>query len=832
MERHLTDRLLLRLAACIAAQLIATVLAFAEPGSLAPATPEVDRAPALAAPPLQKQATTPTGRLRRLSSHIEGFRLSGETATTEWPVYLTDAQASEKLRFRLGYLTAISVAPELSTLKIEVNDVQIGAAPVAATPDVRALEFDVPASLLQTGYNAVRITADQRHRVDCSIGATYELWTQIDPAQTGFVMPEEDAGPANLAELAALSPDERGAMPIRVVIGDHSSKTDIERVIRAVQTISLAGHFVEPLVDFGPPANGPYGVNLVIGTSAEALAQLDGSETKANGPRAVLHAAQADRRATLVITGTTEAEVDLALAQIPTATMIKGSPGGLRAAASFRGYPMMGGSRVQLNEMGVASQEFGGRLFHTSFNIAMPADFYPADYGKAVLDLAGGYAAGLTQDAQILVSVNGRDTTSIRLPKIGGDVYDHNPLPLPLGSLRPGLNRIEVKAQLPTPGDATCAGQKASAEPARFLLLGSSQLETPSIARVARSPDLAVSATGGFPFGAGAKPAILVVPAPEKNALGAAATIAAQFAIAAGRAIDFRVETSMPSPGAGATLVVGAFNDLDASVLSAMGIPKDTLDAAWRDAAAPSSHGAPETPISQRERTTRNRFALQRNLPASCQTERPVEIFARRTTGIDRTAVGAIKPSEDDSAGRSLRTEWSDRTAGRFALEARAFRAFDDARDWVEGRYAAAADFVANGFSKAPEPAFVSRRSSLAIAQANFGASPDDVVTLVTAANASALFDSTACLVDPSVWRNIAGRASALDTSDGSISSLAPERTTFIVTQPLGVANARLIAAGWLSLNTDVYVGAALAVVLALAVCTLWFVRNAGRRVE
>ena len=240
-----------------------------------------------------------------------------------------------------------------------------------------------------------------------------------------------------------------------------------------------------------------------------------------------------------------------------------------------------------------------------------------------------------------------------------------------------------------------------------------------------------------------------------------------------------------------------------------MGIPKDTLDAAWRDAAAPSSHGAPETPISQRERTTRNRFALQRNLPASCQTERPVEIFARRTTGIDRTAVAAIKPSEDDSAGRSLRTEWSDRTAGRFALEARAFRAFDDARDWVED---------ATRPPPISSPTGLARRRSRRLSRGArrwrsrrpISALSDDVVTLVTAANASALFNSTACLVDPSVWRDIAGRASALDTSDGSISSLAPERTTFIVTQPLGVANARLIAAGWLSLNTDVYVGAAL----------------------
>jgi hypothetical protein len=817
-----------------------TGLALAEPGAAPVASSSSAATPGAApSPPAQllpssvaPQALAPPEKLRHLTSHVAGFRLSGEIATTEWPIYLTDAQASEHLRFRIGYLTAISVAPEFSALKIAINDVQIAATPILATPDVRSLTFDVPASLLQPGYNSVRITADQRHRVDCSLGATYELWTQIDPAQTGFVMPADDPGPTGLADLAALSPDERGAVPIRVVLGEHASKADVERVFKAVQAISLAGHFVEPMIDFGPLADGVYGVNLIMGKTSEVAAQLRETEETPREPRAVLREARPGRRATLIVSGATDAAVGQALDQIPAATLIKGSPGGLRAAADFPGYPVTGGDRVKLNEMGVASQEFSGRLFRTGFNIAMPSDFYPADYGKAMLDLAGGYAAGLTQDAQITVSVNGRDTTSIDLPKGDGDVYDHNPMPLPLGSLRPGLNRIEVKAQLPMPSDEACVTQRASSDAPRFLLLGSSQLELPRIARVARSPDLAVSATGGFPFASGEKPAILVVPSPDKNALGAAATIVAQFALARGRAIDFHLATTMPPRGAGATLVVGAFGDLDSGLLSAMGLPKAELDGAWGDAAALAVHADGAAPISQREKITRNRFALQGNLPASCQTERPAEIFARRPIPVDRTAIGSISPREDDDAGRSLHTRWGHRLGGRFAIEAFALRTYDATRDWIVSRYTAASDLLSGGFDDAAKSTLVSRRTSLAVAQADFGASPDDVVTLVTAPNAGALFESTACLVDPSVWNNLAGRASALDVSDASIKSLPAEHPTFIATRALDVANVRLIAAGWLSLNADAYVGVALIVVLMLAACTLYFVRNAGRRVE
>ena len=75
---------------------------------------------------------------------------------------------------------------------------------------------------MRPGFNSVRLSAEQRHRVDCSLEATYELWTQIDPTQTGLILPEADVGVDNLADLGALSPDEQGALPIRAVIADKA----------------------------------------------------------------------------------------------------------------------------------------------------------------------------------------------------------------------------------------------------------------------------------------------------------------------------------------------------------------------------------------------------------------------------------------------------------------------------------------------------------------------------------------------------------------------------------------------------------------------------------
>ena len=102
-------------------------------------------------------------------------------------------------------------------------------------------------------------------------------------------------------------------------------------------------------------APGPYGVNLVVGRYAD-IESLEGEFTQVEPAR--------------------------------------GTEAGLRAVAAFPGYPVSAGQTVSLRALGLQSAEFSGRFFRTGFNIVMPPDFYPADYGEAVITLAGGYAPG------------------------------------------------------------------------------------------------------------------------------------------------------------------------------------------------------------------------------------------------------------------------------------------------------------------------------------------------------------------------------------------------------------------------------------------------------
>ena len=233
-------------------------------------------APEPAPTPVAEDGLAPGLALRHFTNNIQGYRLAGEIDASEWPIYVTAAQAQRKLRFQLGYLAAVSVMPEASTLTLTINDALVGEAAIRFFNSVESVSFDIPEGLLQPGLNSVRITASQRHRVDCTLAATRELWTQIDPIRTGLVLNATEASIDSLADLGAAPPDEQGALPIRLVLEKDAPSEDMARALRLVEMIAIEGRFEQPVVEIGPPASGRYGINLVVGNAKEVAARLDG----------------------------------------------------------------------------------------------------------------------------------------------------------------------------------------------------------------------------------------------------------------------------------------------------------------------------------------------------------------------------------------------------------------------------------------------------------------------------------------------------------------------------------------------------------------------------
>ncbi|MGE3247075.1 MAG: cellulose biosynthesis cyclic di-GMP-binding regulatory protein BcsB, partial [Beijerinckiaceae bacterium] len=729
--------------------------------------------------------------------------------------------------FKVGYLSAVSVMPEASRLKLVINDTIIGIANIYPTRGSRTIVFDVPPGLIEPGFNSVRLTAEQRHRVDCSISSTYELWTQIDPTRTGFVFPSNDEGVTRLADLPALPPDNQGALPIRVVSPAKTTTAQIERLMRAVQRITLLGRFEQPVTDVGPLAKGQYGINLVIGTIEEIgpIARTLGVGAVA-GPRVILLPVRNDYRTTIVVTGRTQEDLDFALMQIIPDKTPPGSKAGLRAIHAYPGYRIKGGERVKLRDMGMASEEFSGRLYKAAFNVIMPPDFYAADYGKAYLDLAGGYAPGLTNAAQIVVSVNGRNAVSMKLPKSSGDVFKQSPIPLRLGHLRPGLNRIELEAQVPVPEDKACDPLAVIGGRNRFLLLETTEFVLPEIARIARSPDLAVTTTGAFPFvGTGDRP-ILFVPHADSAAISAAATLASHLAIAGGDVIDFRFTTKRPENGSGATLVIAPHTTIDSKLVTALGLSPETLHSIWGKRVKDRPDSGREEDLTRWERITKERLILQRNFPAACHMRQPPGGY-KTAFMMDMTPVAAI---ENEPGKRDLFEEWDQRIRSQSKIMGYVSGFIKGVSDWTQGKFSVARIWIGSQIDASEEESPMNESASLILAQNIIGKSSKNIWTLISAPNTGLLNQAVGCLVDPRVWQQINGKIAVLNASEGSVAVIPVTDSTLIPTQPLSVANLRLIVAGWFSLNSKIYVLCALLIAFLLALSTNWFVRNAGRK--
>lgn len=84
----------------------------------------------------------------------EVLRLTGELDSRSWTVDLTSAQAEGAATLTIAYKAAVVVAPELSKLRVFVNDHAAIETPIAAPEDVGHLSVQLTAGLLHPGSNS------------------------------------------------------------------------------------------------------------------------------------------------------------------------------------------------------------------------------------------------------------------------------------------------------------------------------------------------------------------------------------------------------------------------------------------------------------------------------------------------------------------------------------------------------------------------------------------------------------------------------------------------------------------------------------------------------
>ncbi|MBY3216789.1 cellulose biosynthesis cyclic di-GMP-binding regulatory protein BcsB [Rhizobium laguerreae] len=744
----------------------------------APVPPAVVAQPQPAAPAPQPAAAANTaalrpGDVRRYVVPFSQLGLGGEYDRRSWSVYLTPEQAAAKASFTFAYQNAIVVAPEASALTVYLNNRPIGQQRVGSPDGPSAVTFEVPPSLLQPGANLVTFEADQRHRTDCSIQSTYELWSNIDPAGTFLSFTGSDAAQLSSADaIRAIGVDGAGKTEFDIVVPALEQPGTTKPLLRLAQGLSVLSSMPNQIFAFSTaslPAGGPGKLSVLVGTAAELRPLFPGLPPGAES--AAFAAFATDPRSgspVLLISGPSWQAVSSAIDTIVSPTDrssdIRRDVLTTERWSAPNAPLVFSDTNIALSQLGVKTTEFSGRRLRTSFNIAVPADFYANAYGEAKVLLDAAYTDNVMPGSHIDIYVNDNIASTVPITTTSGGILRHLPIRVTMRHFKPGLNSVAIEAILMTKDDAVCApGSTAGATP-RFALFDTSELQIPDFARVGQRPNLAAMAGSAYPYGRATEPTPLFIDRVDADTLSAAATLLGQMAITAGHPIDVETVASPNMIGDRDAIFIGSVSQMPATALTQTNIATAS-QASWR-------------PVAD-------------------------------------TQAGAV------DTGTALE-EWNSKVSG--GVLRNRITAF---REWVSRNF----DISRSSLQFVPgaEEVFTpSNVDTILVAQ---GSSPAGAGawTVVTAPSAKDLREGLEVLTAQLNWPQISGHITTYSSKTGKIETVPVTRFDFVPSTPWSIANYRLIAANWLSTNILSYAFLLVVFVLLIGVTTSSMLRRLGR---
>lgn len=729
--------------------------------------------------PVAEPVTTPTAQPAEpevFQRHIlpdGNLRLNGEFEDRTWSVYLTPQQAAAGTRLNLGYQNSIVVAPETSRLSLDINDTTIANEAVRSSESVSELSFDLPKDLLKPGANLIRIRTNQRHRTDCTIESTYELWSDIDAEKTYLSFADnEELSPQTLDDIKAIGVNESGLTRFNFVVPGLEQPGATIPLMRLAQGLAIFANMPNQSFSFDTAAmaaSRPGEMTVLVGTPTELQPLLTSLPAGASSaPIAGFVEDPKTGSPVLVVSGPTWQAIQAAIESIVAPTDVDGlTRRDVIATQRWRSPDapfLFSDTRLRFSQLGLKTEEFSGRRFRTDFTIGVPADFYASAYGEAVIFLDAAYSPAVLPGSHIDVYVNGNIASTVPITSSGGGILRHLPINVTMRHFKPGVNTIAMEVILQTEDDRTCAPGATGLDTPRFALFDTSELHMPDFARIGQLPNLAAVAGTGFPYGRMLDPIPLFMDRIDADTLSAAATFLGRLAAGAGHPIPVETIASPALISNRSAIFIGALSQMPQMVLAQMNIAE-----------------------------------------------------AGRTWGPDPSgqAEGVNTQAAFDEWREKLR-------GGTWSGQINAFE------DWVKRNFDIS--FSSLRFAPASETSFVPpSAASLLVAQ---GASPDGTGTwsLVAAPTGKDLHEGVQALSAQANWTQLAGHITTYERGTGTIKTVPVNAFDFVPTQPASFSNYRLIAANWLSTNILSYAVllAGLGIILGLATATL--LTNLGRR--
>lgn len=504
------------------------------------------------------------------------LRLAGENAQRGIDLYLTTEQASAPASLHVGFTNAVVNAPETSQLVTFINGVEVASTPINSSTDISVLEANVPENVLRAGSNLLEFRAVQRHRTDCSIESTYELWTEIDPSQTNLTFAETGLRRiTSVADLGAIGFDAQGETTLRFFVPGIDRPEAKNAALSLVQEVALATRVAHPTIVLtdDPNAATPSGtLNVVMARASELPEQFAGlAGQAAAGPMTTLLPAEQANN-TLVVSGPDWQSIASAIRSIHSPASLDTNFLPTRADYPYQMPRVTGASSFTLAELGANTVEFNGRRLRTQFAFALPADFYASMYGQVQVRLDAAYTGEVLPGSQIDIYVNGQIASATPVLRTNGGTFRDTVIKVPMTHFRPGRNIMEIEVVLQTARDQVCPPGLTENAPVRFLLSSSTRLEFPDFARILALPDLATLTSTGAPY-ANSEATPVAVDGNEESFI-AALTWLARLAISADGEVPVRLVTQEELDPAQNALVISPLSTLSDRVFQRSGVAR------------------------------------------------------------------------------------------------------------------------------------------------------------------------------------------------------------------------------------------------------------------
>ena len=440
---------------------------------------------------LQIVSAQAAGNSRNIGAPTNIATLAGEEAASSWNFFVPAAEAGLVETINLEIETSVLSDPDRSTAVVYLNSQEVGRLALSVS-QTGVQNIPVPTGAVMPGWNNVRIVSSQRHRVDCSVTATYELWSAIRKASLGLSVPLATGSFRHLSDLPALAPNEAGLRVVEIV-ADPAKLDELERLFVVTRGLIDAARLkgvVVRVVDTPTEAASLAITSLDHDTLVQSWRDtgVPGlySQKEPNGPPILAVAGNADRESLAMMLTTARAIIE-PLAVMETAAA--------RRVREFAEVPFLSNhDPVTLSDLGLSSQSFDGRFARYSFDVTLPFDFLDANYGSgAILRLSGSHVGGLLDGSKLRVLVNNVPATTLSLRAARDVFFNNREFRLPTGMFRAGRNTVTIEATTISSDDLTCQGGTAGV---RFALGHDSSFTMGLFARARATPELAGSLAG------------------------------------------------------------------------------------------------------------------------------------------------------------------------------------------------------------------------------------------------------------------------------------------------------------------------------------------------